>query len=600
MAKAVRRYLPFLLVALALMLLPWLGLNPFYTHLGINLGIYVILAISMDLLVGFSGQTSLGHAAFYALGAYASGLLAVRLGFPVWLSIPCAAVIGAVITGLLGMPLMRVSGFYLAMLTIAFDLLTMTLIDQWPALTGGVNGLYNIPSPTMGNFFVLGARLNHRGYYYVVWVLAALAFIFQRRFVNSFMGRALVAIEGSPLAASAMGINVARYRWTTFVLSGTLAAIAGSLFGHNVGYLNSAAFHGVSNMVLAMALVGGLRYPAGPFIGALIFVLVPQWLNQWGLGDKQGLVYGLILMSSLVLLPKGLASFISKRPQLLRLDPADVPADGVENLERVVSYAHSGDEPPVLRLEKVSIHFGGNVALQDVDLEVRPGETHALIGPNGAGKTTLINIISGIYTPTSGETYFDGERTTGLPPHVLTQRGMVRTFQNLKIFPNLTVLENVMIGAHPTFKHAALASVLPLKALDEEEREAMAAAREVLAFLGLSEHENTIATELPYGTQKMVELARAIVAKPKLLLLDEPAAGLHNEELDRFEEVIRKLQQRGLTILIIEHHLDLVLRLADRVTVLNFGKRIFLGSPDEARADEQVKEVYIGGAAATA
>lgn len=600
MAKSVRKQFPLLLVSLALIALPWLGFNAFYTQLGIVLGIYLILAVSMDLLVGFSGQTSLGHAAFYAVGAYASGLLAVKLGFPVWLAIPSAALVGALVAGFLGMPLMRVSGFYLAMLTIAFDLLTMTLIDEWTGFTGGVNGLYDVPSPTMGNFVLFGANLNHTGYYYVVWLFALLAWLFERRFVNSSVGRALVAVEGSPLAAASMGVNVPRYRWLTFVLSGTIASLAGALFAHNVGYLNSEAFHGVSNMVLAMALVGGLRYPGGPLIGALIFVMMPQWLNQMGFGDKQGLVYGAILLFSLVFLPRGIASLISKRPQLLKLDPANVPTESVENLERVVSYQHQPGEPPVLKLDKVTMRFGGNTALENVDLEVLPGETHALIGPNGAGKTTLINVISGIYTPTSGETYFNDKKTTGMPSHILTQLGMVRTFQNLKIFPHLTVLENVMIGAHPTFKHGALTTVLPLKPLNEEEREAMAASREVLAFLGLSEYENKIATDLPYGTQKMIELARAIVAKPKLLLLDEPAAGLHNEELDRFEEVVRKLQQRGMTILIIEHHLDLVLRLADRVTVLNFGKRIFAGAPEAAREDEQVKEVYIGGATITA
>jgi ABC-type branched-subunit amino acid transport system ATPase component len=298
-------------------------------------------------------------------------------------------------------------------------------------------------------------------------------------------------------------------------------------------------------------------------------------------------------------MPRGIASFFFKRPALLKVDPETVPASG-ESLDRVVSFEHTADEPAVLKLDKVTMQFGGNTALENVDLEVRPGETHALIGPNGAGKTTLINVISGIYLPTGGDAYFMGRRTTGMAAHQLTQLGMVRTFQNLKIFPHLTVLENVMIGAHPTFKHGLLTTVLPLKSLKEEEREAMAAAREVMAFLGLTPYEHHIATELPYGTQKMIELARAIVARPKLLLLDEPAAGLHNEELDRFEEVIRKLQQRGMTILIIEHHLDLVLRLADRVTVLNFGKRIFAGSPEGARADEQVKEVYIGGSALTA
>jgi len=600
MAKSVRKQVPLLLVGLALISLPWLGLNAFYTQLGIVLGIYLILAVSMDLLVGFSGQTSLGHAAFYAIGAYASGILAVRLGFPVWISIPSAALVGALVAGFLGLPLMRVSGFYLAMLTIAFDLLTMTVIDEWHELTGGVDGLYNVPSPTLGSFEIFGANLNHVGYYYLVWLAALLVWIFERRFVNSSVGRALVAIEGSPLAAGSMGINVSKYRWLTFVLSGAIASAAGALFAHNVGYLNSEAFHGMSNMILAMALVGGLRFPGGPLIGALIFVLMPQWLNQMGFGDKQGLVYGAILLFSLVLLPRGIASFISKRPSLLKLDPSTVPTDRVESLERVVSYKHSGNEPAVLKLEKVTMRFGGNTALENVDLEVKPGETHALIGPNGAGKTTLINVISGIYTPTSGETYFNDKKTTGMPAHTLTQLGMVRTFQNLKIFPHLTVLENVMIGAHPTFKHAALTTVLPLKALNDEEREAMAASREVLAFLGLSKYEHMIATELPYGTQKMIELARAVVARPKLLLLDEPAAGLHNEELDRFEEVVRKLQQRGMTILIIEHHLDLVLRLADRVTVLNFGKRIFVGAPDAAREDEQVKEVYIGGTAVTA
>lgn len=578
-----------------ILLLPFVIQNDYWIQMVTLMGIYAILAYAMDFIGGYSGQVSMGHGGFYAIGAYTAGILATKLHFSFLPSFILSILVGLIFGAIVALPAIHVSGFYLAMETVAFALIVVTGLERLETLTGGVQGLIDIPSPTLGTLKLLGLSVSKVGFYYITWIIVLLIVIFVYKLIHSYYGRALSAIGGSEIAAESMGINTGYYKYITFTLSAGITAGAGALYAFLIGFLSPEIFgFSMSVFILAMALVGGMKSTVGPLIGAAIFAFLPQTLQAFR--GANNLVYGLILMFSYIIIPKGLAAFFSDRKLLLKVKLNESITANIPFNSRRYS---TEDKKVILKLEGITKSFGGNIAVKQLDMEVKQGEIHALIGPNGSGKTTTINIISGIHEPTEGKVIFNGTDITKLKIHQRAQFGISRTFQNLRIFPEMTVLENVLVGAHVNYK-SGLKVIFDTKNVKDEEIRNIKKAYEVLEFLGLQDYANSIATELPYGIQKIVEVARAIVSDPYVVLLDEPAAGLTSEEIERLGNTILKLKEKGITVIIVEHHIDFVLNLADRVTVLDFGEKIFEGLPQDARHDQKVKEVYIGGDVAIA
>lgn len=577
---------------LALLLLAPLGLNETWTQLAILWGINTLLAQSINLLTGFAGQISLGHAGFFAIGAYGSALLMLKLHAPLWLSVPAAMALAVAVGWLLTFPAGRVYDFYLAMVTTAFGLVVQFAVKQWD-LTGGFMGLSGIPSPVLGNLTLLGVPVSLRGYYYLTLALTVATIWLLRNLVQSRAGRAMVAVETSELAAASLGVHPGQVKQSAYMFSAAVAALAGTLYAHLMAFLSYDSF-GIwaSASILVMATLGGLGTFSGPILGALVLTILPHELQF--LNHHQLLVYGLLLFFSYLILPRGLAGLLGNGQSLLRVLPGATPR-------------YEGSEFPITRLpvpqevllevKAVQKAFAGVRALSDVSLRLDAGTIHGLIGPNGSGKSTLVNVITGIYPLDGGQIRFRGEAIAGLPPASIARRGVVRTFQNPQVFRRLTVQENLLVGAHRWFRTGLLSTLLGAPQTIAEEQDMVARTAAILERMGLAQRAAERVADLPYGMQRLVEVARATACRPTLLILDEPAAGLSESELQQLAQVLRALRAEGVSILLIEHHLHFLLELADQVTVLDYGETIFTGTPAQVRRDPRVIEAYLGAMA---
>ena len=565
---------------------PWVA-NETWTTLAMLAGVNILLAQSVNVLTGYAGQISLGQAGFFAVGGYTSALLMMELGVPLWLSLPSAVVVAAVVGLALAIPAGRVQDFYLAMVTTAFGLVVQVIVKQWD-LTGGFQGLSGVPAPVLGNLTLFGLPLNEKRYYYLVAATVVLASWFQVNLVRSFVGRAFVAVETSEIATASLGISPGAVKRQAYMISAGLAALGGGLYGHLMAFLGYETFSlWQSAFILVMAVLGGLGTFVGPFLGAIVLTVLPHQLQVFQ--THQLLVYGALLLVSYLAFPRGLAGLLRLRESFLKVTPAPDTA-----VAGAAAAAPPGDAGPLLVIERLAKSFAGVHALNGVSMAVAPGEIHGLIGPNGSGKTTLVNLVSGVYEIDAGTVTFAGERLNGLPPHLVARRGLVRTFQNPHIFRRLSVRENLMVGAHSRFAAGFWSTVTNLPRAVDDERRLLETADAILGQVGLVDRADALAVDLPYGMQRMVDVARAMMCRPRLIILDEPAAGLSEVELEHLAGVFRALREAGVTILLIEHHLDFLLGLVDRVTVLDYGETIFEGTPSEVRRDSRVIEAYLG------
>ena len=583
-----RRLVPLAAVAVALGA-PWVWTSPYSLKLFTLFSLYVLLATGMNIVWGVAGQISLGQSALYAIGAYTSGLLVVKLGVPVPLAVLAAMVMGGVAALVVSIPALRVRGFYLGMVTLGFGMLVQTLMMEWSSLTGGVQGLENIPSPTLRSLTVAGWPVRLTAYYYVSAALAALGIVVARNLMRSYWGRAMAAVRESEIAAAAQGVFVGKTKVAAFGVAGVYTALAGALYAHLTAYVSPEVF-GVDTAVLIMImpLVGGLGTLAGPVVGAAVFLALPELLQ--GLWQYNLLIYGLILVASFTLFPQGIVGSLRRwRRDALR--PVDV-AGGPRGAP-VFAPRANGAAPPLVA-SGVSMHFGGLMALVGVDLELRPGRIQALIGPNGSGKSTLVNVLTRVYQPSSGTVTLAGDNVAGLRTDQVARAGLARTFQNLRLFGELSVMDNVLIGAHPRFCVPLWACLLATPAAGAEEARERAGAAALLTQFCRPEQIGACASDLPYGSQKLIELARAVAKSPRVLLLDEPAAGLSVEEIEVLRGVIRDCAASGVAVLVIEHNMDFVMAMSDTITVLNQGRKICEGAPRIVQTDARVIEAYLG------
>jgi branched-chain amino acid transport system permease protein len=579
-----------LLIAFAVLvaLLPLLPVPEFWITQANTIGLYALVVIGLVLLTGVAGLTSFGQAAFVGLGAYTTAYLATAHGVSPWLTVWIGLLITFCVALALGWVTLRMSGHYLPLATIAWGLSLYYLLGNVDAL-GKYDGLLGVPPITL-----LGVPLNTgRTFYGLVWALVLLAALGAINLLDSRTGRALRAVKGGSTMAEAMGVDSFRIKVTVFVIAALLASVSGWLFAHFQRTVNPSPF-GLKMGIeyLFMAVVGGVGHVWGALVGAGVVKILEDQLQVWlpkllgGSGNYEIIVFGVILVLVLQYARDGIWAFVEARvprpPR--RVDWADAPA--------LPERARPPHGEVVLDVAAVRKEFGGLVAVNDVSFQVRAGEILGLIGPNGAGKSTTFNLVTGVLPATRGEVRLRGERIDGLASRQIARRGVARTFQHVKMVPGMTVLENVALGAHLRGRRGVAAAMLRLDRA--EERSLLREAERQLARIGMRASMHELAGNLPLGPQRLMEIARALCADPALLLLDEPAAGLRLKEKQGLADVLRQLRGEGLSILLVEHDMDLVMGLVDRVVVMEFGTKLIEGTPEVVQASPAVRAAYLG------
>jgi ABC-type branched-subunit amino acid transport system ATPase component/ABC-type branched-subunit amino acid transport system permease subunit len=598
-----------LLLLASVFILPLVITSNYWLNI-LNLGIsFSVACLGLNIVLGYAGQLSLAQAAFWGVGAYASAILTTKLGLSVWIGMLSSFVVAGIFGVLLGIPTLKLSGHYLAMATIGFGIIVQLILINTIWLTNGSDGITAIPSPWIGP---IELREANTFFYFAALSLILLIWV-TLRIKGSRVGRALMAIRENEMAAETMGIDTTFFKIMAFTLSAGYAGFAGSLFAHcGSHYISPDTFSfDQSVMLLAMAVLGGNGSAVGSVVGATLLTLVPEVLRF--LKDSYMMVYAAGIVVIMVFMPGGIAGLVYNLPVSQRLRdwwasgsfPAGL-STGTPTAEMGPlanpSTAAGGPDPngTLLTVRKLAKHFGGLRAVDGVDMEVRCCEIQALIGPNGSGKTTILNMLSGLYVPTAGEINFDGTLVAGWKPHSITSLGMARTFQNIRLFGELTVLGNVLIGQHSRSTAGLVGSIFRSPSQKREESRLQSKGLKELEFVGLRGKEFARAKSLPYGQQRLLELARALASDPKLLLLDEPAAGLNAAETEKLIELLFQIRDRGITILLVEHDMSLVMNVSDHITVLNFGKKIAEGAAEQIESNQEVIDAYLGTEAGNA
>jgi branched-chain amino acid transport system permease protein len=574
-------------------------------------GLFSLVAVGVVLLLGYAGQISFGHASFLGIGAYATGLLTVRLGLPPLLALVVGAVLAAAIAWIVGAVIFRLRGFYLAMLTLGLTIIFTVVVTQLRTITGGANGI-----PGILPFEILGVRVaDDRAYFLLAWGLVAAALLLGFNLIDSRFGRATRAIKGSEMAALAAGVDTGQVKLQILVLSAVMASVAGSLYAH---YLTLVYPHvlDVSQAlaILIMAIVGGTATLWGAPVGAVFMTLLPE-LMQRAMPDAaaadraaqfQQILFGLLLIVVMIARPDGLTGLLGgwlgrRRPPAptatASAQPQSRPPLAVNPRSSELLPAPNaldGVTGSALNVAGLSKSFGGLHAAKNVWLDVPTGSIAALIGPNGAGKTTVFNCIAGVLRSDQGTIRLGVRELNHPAPYRLAELGLARTFQNVRLFGNMTVLENVMVGCHARTRATLLEALFRVGRHRSEERRIQAEAAHWLAYVGLGDLADRNAFSLAFGQQRLLEVARALAARPRVLLLDEPAAGLNPVEKEGLARLLLDIRAHGTTLLLVEHDMRLVMQVADHIVVLDHGEVIARGTPAAVRADPRVVEAYLG------
>ncbi len=555
------------------------------------IGIASLAVLGLVLLTGVGGLTSFGQAAFVGIGAYTTAYLSISMEWSPWLSLVVGLGITAISALVLGWITLRMSGHYLPLATIAWGLSLYYTMGNLDAL-GKYDGILNLPGLSMGGWQIGQQRV----YLLFTWALLLLACLGVQRLLDSRGGRAIRALRTGSSMAEAMGVNTLRYKIGIFVMAALLACVSGWLYAHFQRAVNPAPFGlRIGIEYLFMAVMGGAGFVWGAIAGTAITtlladqlqVLLPKLIGHSG--NYEVIVFGVVLVLVLKYAPDGIWAFVDRRLPALRRDDTSFAWTSAAPLP---SRAKPQAGEVVLQVQDIRKEFGGLVAVNNINFTVQAGQIVGLIGPNGAGKSTTFNLITGVLAPTSGQVSYRGESITGLAARGVAQRGISRTFQHVKLIADMTVLENVALGAHLRGDKGALSAMLRLDKAEEQRLFKEAATQLTRVGMGAQLHE--LAGNLPMGSQRLLEIARALCNDPALLLLDEPAAGLRFKEKQALIEVLRQLRSQGMSILLVEHDMDLVMDVCDRMVVMEFGTRLIEGTPSEIQASPAVRAAYLG------
>ena len=578
-----------IIAAIVIALLP-LVLPAYQLTLMNFIGLAALVAIGLVLITGVAGLTSFGQAAFVGMGAYTTAWATLTLGLSPWLSIFASLLVAGAAAALIGVLTLRLSGHYLPLSTIAWSLSLFFLVGNFAAL-GGHNGMSDIPG-----LYIFGTRVNGAGYTLLIWAFVGLGFVSVANLLDSRTGRAVRCLRGRGIMLEAFGVDTARLKTAIFIHAALLASISGWLYAHLLQFISPTPF-GMNSSIeyLFMAVIGGVASLWGAILGSAILITVRDGLQDIvpGLlgsgGAAESIVFGVIMVLILQKASGGLM------PYLLRIVPETkrpVPADAPTPLPRR-TMPEAG--APLLSVKSATRRFGGLVAVNGVSFELSAGEILGVIGPNGAGKSTLFNLLTGVLPVSDGEIRFGAEIISRQSSRHIAACGIARSFQHPMLRSTMSAIENVAVGAHLRGSKGMLPSILRLDR--GEERALMGEARRQMERVGLGDELFTPASNLSLGQQRLLEIARALAADPLLLLLDEPAAGLRYHEKQKLAQVLSQLRAEGVTILLVEHDMEFVMNLVDRLVVMNFGQKIAEGTATEVQSNLQVQEAYLGAAA---
>ncbi len=578
-------YFPFFLV-LVMTLLPLVPRNPFYEDIIVSSFFYGAMALAWNLVGGFAGQISLGHTAFFGIGAYASTLLYLHYGLTPWLGMLAGGVLSVLVAVVIGIPCFRLKSHFFALATIAIGEVLRYVASYWRGLTQGGVGLLIPFKPGIENF-MFRSKLP---YAYIALVLMLIMLFICYAIRNSRFGFHLISLREDQDAAESLGVKTSRSKLIALLISAFFTSITGTFYAQYILFIDPSTLFslGFSVELALFAIIGGLGTVTGPILGAFLLTPLDVFLRAWLGGVSAGLnfiVYGLVLMVAVKYFPLGIFGWVKSwyGPFLQKLPGArlrEEPKVPVEIPARAFEAAQETGKLPLFEVNSLTKQFGGLVAVRDVSLHISKGEILGLIGPNGAGKTTIFNLITGFIPPDSGQVVFRGESITGLSmPHQFCLKQIGRTFQVVRPFKDMTVLENTMVGAF---------------ARVQSTREARELALETLAFIGLARHRDSLASSLTIADRKRLELGRSLATQPELLLLDEVVAGLNPRETEDIIGIIKKISDRGITIFMIAHVMKAVMALSHRIVVLHHGEKIAEGTPLEISRDKRVIEAYLG------
>ncbi len=582
--------LPIILFAFVMAAIPFIpGMPPFWIVLLDNIGLSALVAMGLVLLTGVGGLTSFGQAAFCGFGAYTTAVLTTAYGVSPWLTLPLSLLVSGIAAVLLGLVTVRLSGHYLPLGTIAWGLGLFYLFSKLEFL-GRNDGISGIPPLSIGSF----RMIDPGAIYFAIWIAVLVCALLTTNLLDSRTGRAIRALRRGHIAAEAFGVHAPRAKLLVFIYAAVLAGLSGWLYAHFQRAANPTPFGAQAGIeYLFIAVVGGAGYVWGGVLGAAIVVILKEILQSYlpylfhGEGQLETIVFGILLVVLLQLAPAGVWPWLTarlplksnrKRPDTSLTLPASLKAPAVAGV--------------LLRIEQARKRFGGVIAVNNVSFDVQTREIVALIGPNGAGKSTTFNLITGVLTSSGGTISVLGKKIDNAPPQEVVKLGIARTFQHVKLVPEMSVLENVAIGAHLRGHAGALSSMFRLDRADEARLLAEAARQ--IERVGLGKEIDQLAGSLSLGQQRIVEIARALCVDPMLLLLDEPAAGLRHMEKQQLATLLRQLRDGGMSVLLVEHDMGFVMNLADRVVVLDFGTKIAEGTPEAIKTNPEVIKAYLG------